>query len=166
MLDPTFGIGGKVITDFFIESNDFVAAVAIQTDGRIVVAGTTMGTSDGFAIARYNPDGTLDGSFGTNGRFHIDLNSSFSDQASAIAIQSDGKIVVAGGAVNPAPGGNADFAVVRLNGNGSLDTSFDGDGTKLIDIRDSEDGAGDLNCSTRRQDRDSGHLNVFPPPTI
>ena len=72
---------------------------------------TTAPTKD-FALARYNPDGSLDDSFGTGGRVLTDFGSSADDEARAVALQSDGKIVVAG--VASVSGGN-DFATARYN---------------------------------------------------
>src|SRR5690242_11502680 len=98
-LDSTFGNGGRVTTDFNA-SFDNAKAVAIQPDGKIVVAGSVFGYSSApgvsdFAVARYNSDGSLDASFGAGGKTQIDFATSF-DDASAIAIQPDGKIIVAG----------------------------------------------------------------------
>jgi uncharacterized delta-60 repeat protein len=124
-LDPAFGAGGVVMTDFN-NSTDIAYAVALQADGKLVAAGTTYTDNDfsdeDFAIARYNPDGSLDASFGNNGRVTTD----FPDLAaviSAVVVQSDGKIVVAGGAY-PLFTFAGDFKVARYNPDGSLDTSF------------------------------------------
>jgi uncharacterized delta-60 repeat protein len=92
-LDPTFGTGsGTVMTD--INSNhyqNFANAVALQPDGKIVAVGHS---SADFAVVRYKPDGSLDASFGSGGQVTTPVNG-FSE-AHAVAIQSDGKIVVAG----------------------------------------------------------------------
>src|SRR6516225_4144532 len=94
-LDTTFGSGGMVITNF--GGYDFASALALQSDGKIVAAGTTRpggpSGSSNFALARYNSDGSLDTTFGTGGRVTADSLG----EAFALAIQSDGKIVVAGG---------------------------------------------------------------------
>ena len=120
-LDPSFGTGGKVTTDFGPGSNSAMA-VAIQTDARIVVAGGS-GSGD-FALARYNTNGSLDTSFGTGGKVTTDFG--VFDAASALAIQADGRIVAAGGT---SPGGFCcQFALARYNADGSLDTSFNGSG--------------------------------------
>jgi uncharacterized delta-60 repeat protein len=127
-LDPTFGTDGKVLTDFD-HSTDIANAVAIQTDGKLVVVGTTYRDNDfsneDFAVARYNPDGTLDKTFGVGGKVQTDFPG-LAAVASSVVIQPDGKIVVAGGAF-PLFTFLGDFKVVRYNSNGSLDTSF-GDG--------------------------------------
>jgi uncharacterized delta-60 repeat protein len=115
--------------------------MALQSDGKIVVAGysDTPGTGFDFATVRYNADGTLDTSFGTGG-FVIEDFSTLNDSAYSIAIQSDGKIVAAG---NASISGHSDFAVVRYNADGTPDTSFSGDGkvTTNINSRDSDAGS-------------------------
>ena len=127
-LDPTFGTDGKVLTDFD-HSTDIANAVAIQADGKLVVVGTTYQDNDfsdeDFAVARYNPDGTLDKTFGVGGKVQTDFPG-LAAVASSVVVQPDGKIVVAGGAF-PLFTFLGDFKVVRYNPNGSLDTSF-GDG--------------------------------------
>lgn len=95
-LDPTFGNGGKVFTDFFGNSDDYGFAVALQPDGRIVVAGQS-GVYPLFhsALARYDSAGGLDATFGTGGKVIAALDSG-GDGLSAVALQPDGKIVAAG----------------------------------------------------------------------
>jgi uncharacterized delta-60 repeat protein len=124
-LDPTFGNGGVVMTDFNT-STDLANAVALQPDGKLVVAGTTYTDNDfsdeDFAIARYNTDGSLDTSFGNNGKVTTDFPG-LAAVISAAVVQPDGKIVVAGGAY-PLFTFAGDFKVARYNPDGSLDTSF------------------------------------------
>jgi uncharacterized delta-60 repeat protein len=134
-LDPTFGNGGKVTTDF-ANSFDNANAVAIQSDGKIVVVGLMSGSAaiggSDFAVARYNPDGSLDATFGTGGKVTTDFSNT-GDAAYAVAIQSDGKIVVAGG-TTLGPNNTSDFGVVRYNADGTLDTSYGTDGLTLTDF--------------------------------
>jgi uncharacterized delta-60 repeat protein len=119
-LDVTFGRGGKVVTDFGARSSAEAEAVAIQPDGKIVVAGDATRTRTDFALARYNADGTLDRSFGTGGRVVSKVGDGFS-YAAAIVVQPDGKLVVAGRAyVKP----DGVFALVRYSADGKLDPSF------------------------------------------
>jgi uncharacterized delta-60 repeat protein len=124
-LDPTFGTDGKVLTDFD-HSTDIANAVAVQADGKLVVVGTTYQDNDfsgeDFAVVRYNPDGTLDQTFGAGGKVQTDFPG-LASVASSIVIQPDGKIVVAGGAF-PLFTFLGNFEIVRYNPNGSLDTSF------------------------------------------
>jgi uncharacterized delta-60 repeat protein len=117
-LDTTFGIGGKVITD--IGSSDTAYSVAIQADGKVVVVGESYASNSNFAVARYNPDGSLDSSFGNGGKAFADFTNQ-SDRAYTVTIQSDGKILIAGITYN---GNQTDAALVRYNSNGSLDTTF------------------------------------------
>lgn len=131
-LDSTFGSGGKVTTDFSGRSNG-ASAIAMQSDGKIVVVGDTLtaaGPPD-FAVARYNSDGSLDTTFGSGGRVTTDF-AGRSDNAAAVTIQPDGKILVAGGASLVAT--SADFALVRYNANGSLDTTFGSGGIVTTDF--------------------------------
>ena len=122
-LDPSFGTGGKVTTDFAGSG-----AIAVQPDGKLVAAGAaTINDQVDFALARYNSDGTLDTSFGTAGRVTTDFGGRW-EGASSIALQGDGKIVVAG---TTEVGQFAAFAVARYNSNGTLDTNF-GSGGKVI----------------------------------
>jgi uncharacterized delta-60 repeat protein len=126
-LDPTFGTGGIVTTDFG-NTSDAGEEVAVQPDGKIVVAGTR---GQDFAVARYNADGSLDTTFGTGGLVSTDLYGNSADRAAAMALQPDGKIVLAGNtAVNLVSEGTQDFALVRYNSDGSLDTTF-GTGGKV-----------------------------------
>jgi uncharacterized delta-60 repeat protein len=136
-LDTTFGSGGKVTIDFG-SLHDYGYRVALQTDGKIVVAGSSYrsGNDSAFALARCNSDGSLDASFGTSGKVISDFGSG-SDLANSVVIQADGKIVVAG--YTPQPGTGADFALVRYNSDGSLDTTFDGDGKVTTDFGLSSD---------------------------
>jgi uncharacterized delta-60 repeat protein len=122
-LDTTFNTTGYV--NFSIGSGaDTPYDVAIQSDGMIVVVGVTAGTSNDFFAARFTSGGTLDTSFGGGLGYvtvNVSTNATGSDTAYRVAIQGDGKIVIAGQA-------NGDFGLVRLNTDGTLDTSFDGDG--------------------------------------
>jgi uncharacterized delta-60 repeat protein len=125
-LDTTFDTDGKVTTAIGT-SDDVALSVAIQSDGKIVAAGwSNNGTDRDFALARYNADGSLDATFDTDGKVTTAIGSA-SDGASAVAIQSDGKIVTAGWSYN---GTNLDFALARYNTDGSLDTTF-GTGGKV-----------------------------------
>lgn len=131
IVDNTFGIGGNTTLDFFGLS-DLILAMAIQADGKIVVAGYAQTISDyDFALARYNVDGSLDDSFGSDGLVTTDIQTNNVDVILAIGIQTDNKIVVAG-YVDDGPGRY--FALARYHNNGTLDNSFDGDGKVTIDF--------------------------------
>ncbi|MCD9187002.1 MAG: FG-GAP-like repeat-containing protein [Pyrinomonadaceae bacterium] len=125
-LDPSFGSAGKVTTPVG-NGRDFAQAVAVQSDGKLIVVGYAQ---NDFALVRYNPNGSLDTSFGTggNGKVLTAIGSGTQDEAYAVAVQSDGGIIVAGFTIN---GGTRDFAVVRYLTNGTLDPAF-GLGGKVI----------------------------------
>jgi uncharacterized delta-60 repeat protein len=133
IIDTTFGTDGGVSTT--IGTFASVYALALQSDGKIVAAGYTYdGSNNNFALARYNTDGTLDTTFGTDGI--VVTAGSGDDSAKALGIQSDGKIVAAG---YTEVGGNKCFAVVRYNADGSRDTTFGTDGGVITAIGSSDD---------------------------
>jgi uncharacterized delta-60 repeat protein len=133
-LDPAFSGDGKQTTDFGFGGGDAATGVAIQDDGKIVVVGFAAGpmSSSAFALARYNPNGTLDPTFSGDGKQTIYFLGS--DKAFGVALQSDGKIVVVGSGVDNAVTGASEGALARYNPNGTLDTSFSGDGTQTTDF--------------------------------
>jgi uncharacterized delta-60 repeat protein len=136
-LDTSFDTDGKVTTAIGA-IGDVAYSIDLQSDGKIVVAGTSYnGSSYDFAVVRYNTDGSLDTSFDTDGKVTTAIGA-IGDVAYSIDLQTDGKIVVAGTSYN---GSNNDFAVVRYNTNGSLDTSFDTDGKVATAIGASSDSA-------------------------
>jgi len=122
-LDTGFGNQGIVLTT--IGNNSTINGIAVQTDGKIVAAGYTEKNSD-FAIARYTSSGVLDTSFGGGDGIEITDFYTDNDRATAVKIQSDGKIVAVGLSVDLDLSTN--FAIARYNSNGSLDTSFNGSG--------------------------------------
>ncbi|MEO6435898.1 MAG: PKD domain-containing protein [Tepidisphaeraceae bacterium] len=124
-LDMTFGGGtGKVVTDLG-SSFDTANSLAVQSDGRIVLAGETRTStsSTDFALVRYNADGSLDTSFGTGGKVRTDLNTNSADRPRAMMLTPDGRIVVVGSTL---AGFNSRFAAARFTTSGQLDTSFGG----------------------------------------
>ena len=129
-LDSAFGTGGVATVDF--GGDDFAVAMARQPDGRILLAGRS--TTAGAVVARLRPNGTLDPDFDGDGRVTLPGGGSLN----AVLVQPNGKIVVAGNA----PGSQM-MTVTRLNRNGSLDTTFSGDGTATIDIGPMADLVGD-----------------------
>jgi uncharacterized delta-60 repeat protein len=120
-LDGTFGDGGRVVT---VMGEARARAVAVQADGKIVVGGTAWDGADNFALVRYRSDGSPDAAFGTSGRVLVDVDGG----VAAIAIQGDGQILAGGSSFN---GSAYDFALVRLDDRGALDTSF-GAGGRVI----------------------------------
>lgn len=125
VLDPTFGNNGKVTLDFLQEADE-AKDVAIQTDGKILVAGTSnLNFNIQFALVRFNEDGTLDNTFSEDGIANVQFGSSNFSSAECLAIQPDGKILVAGTTFS---GNFYQLAMVRLNIDGTLDNTFSGDG--------------------------------------
>ncbi len=127
--DNTFNGTGIVHTNF--GSSDVANGVALQSDGKIVVAGHFTPGNINIVMARYNTDGSLDNTFNGNGQYSEDvLGAGNHDYFNDVAIQSDGKIVAAGYWT----GGDTDFMLYRFTSTGALDTTFDGDGRVFTDI--------------------------------
>lgn len=126
-IDATFGTGGAV--RFNISGTDVASAIAVQADGKILVAGESSGD---FAVARLLSTGALDATFGAAGK--VRFNIAGTDRAFAMLLQLDGKIVVAGDS-------SGDFAVARLNTNGSLDSTFGVGGKVRFNISGTDIGA-------------------------
>src|SRR5215471_2837395 len=131
-LDSGFGIGGEVVTDFF-KNSDEVASIVLQSDGSILASGfADVGiTGRDFAIARYDSHGNLDTTFGVGGKATVDFFGGI-DEAKSIALQPDGRIVLAGSAFNGTT--LADFALARFNADGTLDKSFGDQGKTTTDF--------------------------------
>ncbi|HET6248728.1 MAG TPA: discoidin domain-containing protein [Tepidisphaeraceae bacterium] len=129
VLDTTFGSGGAVQTDF-AGNTDMGQAIAVQSDGKIVVVGTTVFIDSGgvqvqgVGVVRYNTDGSLDTTFGTGGKAMFDMNGGGCTFAREVLIQSDGKILISGQCNNEA-------MIMRLTSAGALDTSFGSGGIVL-----------------------------------
>jgi uncharacterized delta-60 repeat protein len=119
-LDMTFGTGGIVLSDVFGAAN----AVAVQPDGRVIVAGLS------FAVARFNADGTLDPGFGSGGLVTVPFGAPGTSEALALLVQPDGQIVVGGVSF----AGHGAFALARLNADGSLDKRFGHGGMVTTDF--------------------------------
>jgi len=133
-LDFSFGMGTGFVTTQFSTSNsiDEANSIAIQSDGKIIVSGTSeylYGDSD-FSIARYNSDGTLDSSFDLNGLVKTDISGSSNDVCNSMILQNDGKIVLAGYTGLS----STNLAFVRYLSNGSLDNTFGNNGISVIDL--------------------------------
>ena len=130
-LDTTFNGTGKVTTDFGGSISSIANSMAIQSDGKIVVAGTSQdggvaGSHKIFAVVRYNANGSLDTTFNGTGKLTTDFATGNDNNATSVAIQSDGKIVVVGYY-------NTGTALARYNINGTLDAGF-GVGGKLTTV--------------------------------
>jgi len=134
-LDLSFGTGGKVTT--VLGSFSGIVDLVIQNDGKLVAAGYTyVGADQEFALARYNTNGTLDGSFGSGGTVTTTFGSYM--EGHGIVLQSDGKLVVAGTDYAPSPG---PIVVMRFNTNGTLDGTFGSGGKATTVIGGTDSGA-------------------------
>jgi uncharacterized delta-60 repeat protein len=129
-LDPAFGVGGVVTTNFDAESYDEPYAMALQPDGRIVLGGTSntgggagrIFGADNLALARYLPSGLVDPSFGQGGKVVVDAGS-MQESIRALVLQPDGAIVAAGRTNGEKRG---DLLLARFLSNGALDPTFGG----------------------------------------
>ena len=126
--DASFSGDGKVFTNV-TSGMDGAWDIAVQPDDKLVVGGFAGGRGGRFALARYNPDGTLDQSFGGDGVVMTNFGSG-DDFAYGVVLQPDGKIIAAGGA----GGAGGRFALARYNTDGTLDDSFSGDGKTTTDF--------------------------------
>jgi len=114
----------------------WIYSIAIQKDGKILAAGNIVNNPSyyDFALNRFNSDGSLDAGFGTNGKVTTDIGQEGSDEANDIAIQKDGKIILAGSSPNG-------FALVRYNIDGSPDNTFGNNGLVTQEVSRGDDGA-------------------------
>jgi uncharacterized delta-60 repeat protein len=144
-IDSAFGKKGKVLTAINSKKGeeylDYAADVAVDEDGNILVAGSTsLDEQSETAVVRYTSKGVLDKTFGKKGIALIDLGGN--DSADALAIQPDGKIVLAG---YGDPNGDAyDVVAGRLNADGSVDETFGVEGTYWVDVKEGMDWATDI----------------------
>jgi len=120
--DATFGVGGKIRTDYYGDS-DWARSVVIQPDGKIVVGGSAhTAYGNDFGLARYNTDGVLDTSFDEDGKVTSSFLNQYSDAGYSVALQEDGKIILAG--YFGETGDVSKFGMVRYNTDGSHDFDF------------------------------------------
>jgi uncharacterized delta-60 repeat protein len=145
-LDPSCGTGGLVERSFAGVATAYVAATAIQGDGRIVAVGPVRlsGQPSEFAALRYLPDGGADPSFGDAGVVLTGFASA-SASATSVVVQPDGRVLVGGYTVG------TDYALARYNSDGSLDSSFGSGGRVVIDIHGTADIGGYVALATSAQ---------------
>lgn len=135
-LDSTFASGGVLSDVMKTGATDSLGdALVVQPDGKFIVGGSDQSPGAGFALARYEVDGTPDPSFGVSGQVRAVFGSS--SQVTALALTADGKIVAAGLTAPP----TYDFAVAVFNPDGSPDTTFSGDGKLTTDFAGNSDTA-------------------------
>jgi uncharacterized delta-60 repeat protein len=140
-IDPSFGVGGEVTTDFRGGGFDRARAAVLQADGKIVAAGfatTVSGASQNFAVARYTSSGALDTTFSADGRTQIDFGS-FLQSAYQVLLQSDGKIITVG--YPNSESSDSDFLLARLTSTGALDPTFGTGGEVRTSFGDLNGGA-------------------------
>ena len=136
-LDKSFGVNGKVYTPYYNKQLNVIAS-AVQTDDKIVIAGTYYSSNkSGFFITRYLTKGDLDLNFGDSGKTVIDFGYN-SYRAQAIAIQTDGKIIVTGYGSANTTNNTFDMLTVRLTATGKPDSSFGNRGKLITDFGTNE----------------------------
>ncbi len=138
-LDTGFGVAG-IVREVTANSWDEAADLVIQNDGKIVAAGHAIVGSSGFALRRFNADGSRDSGFGSNGLVTTTLSTQ-DDYGRGVALQRDGKIVVVGGTSSLS---KPDFGVMRYNADGTLDPSFGSGGKLTVDFFGAGDNAQDI----------------------
>ena len=131
-LDPAFGSGGKVVTDFSAGSDDEARSVVISIANIITLGGTTtIGGEKDFALAQYTATGSLRNAFDTDGRVTTDFRTNSNDELFQIKLDSDGNIVAAGSSLTTDEFPQEDFALARYDGsNGAIDGNI-GDGGRV-----------------------------------
>ena len=132
-LDETFGNSGQVFTDY--PELMVMSSMALQSDGKIIVAGNLYNSSisiSRFVLVRYDSNGILDTSFGIDGRVITNISDKL-DRISSVIIQNDGKIIASGATSDDVT--YSDFAMVRYNSNGTLDTNFGNNGVVVTSIK-------------------------------
>jgi uncharacterized delta-60 repeat protein len=135
VLDPSFSGDGMQLNNFFVNQWEYAYGIHVLADGKIIVGGHGGFPANAMAI-RFNADGTLDNTFGTNGMTTVDIiGTNVADEIYSMLVQPDGKIVLAGLGVNQAAGSKSESAIVRLNSDGSVDNTFGGgDGIFTHDV--------------------------------
>ena len=129
-LDSSFGSGGKVVTNFY-NGSDRIDDIAILSNGQILAGGSS---TSGPAVVRYNADGSIDTTFGAQG-----IAATTYGSGRAMAMQPDGKIILAGDQSNVSLSTKTDWVVKRLTASGSLDTTFGTGGRVYTDFGGSDD---------------------------
>ncbi len=136
-LDPTFAVGGKRTIPLPDGTTEQATAVAVQKDGKVILAGPSAnGTTTDFALVRLTGNGSLDDSFGDGGRVTLRFDSATVHQVSSLTIDPATRKILVAGTATTSDGVTitSRFAVARLNGDGTFDTAFDGDGKQTLDI--------------------------------
>jgi uncharacterized delta-60 repeat protein len=130
-IDNGFGSGGYVLYDIPFSNYDDANSLILQSDGKIIQGGTCYIFTNKFCIVRYNADGSVDSTFGTNGYMFFDIPLPLNEQARAIALQTNGKILQ-GGTCDIS--GTYQFCIVRYNVDGSIDSTFGTNGYFIYQV--------------------------------
>lgn len=157
-LDPTFGNGGILETEFGQYVSEDVREMLIQPDGKIVVCGTDYVDNYDFMLQRYNSDGSPDMGFGDNGKATFHYGESFThNYCVAVVMQQDEKLVMTGySETSP----EKSFTTMRANADGSVDTSFGDNGIVTVFIDDYDALANDVMLQPDGKIIVVGHANV------
>lgn len=144
-VDTSFGVNGWMIIPFAGLPESYIRAIAIQNDDKIVVSGFALNSDNRYQIAaaRLNVDGSIDNSFGTDGMLLFNVGD-WNDFSDALAIQEDGKILIGGHKWIANVGQRHDLMVVRLNTDGSRDTSYGTNGVASARLVDGANYAKDM----------------------
>jgi uncharacterized delta-60 repeat protein len=137
VLDNTFGTGGVVKLRQGTNAEAVPYAITVLADNKVLVAGSSWMSSKDFAVLKLKENGTPDSTFGVNG-WATTPALGFEDEARAMVVQPDGKILVAGTAEVASGTKKYDFAVARFNGDGSIDGGFGSGGVVTLNINDND----------------------------
>lgn len=139
-LDSSFGVEGKTITDIGKGSNDILNSLKVQSDGKVLLGGTSILNSSSdknIALTRYLSNGTLDYNFGNSGKLILDIGQNTQDDLENLKILEGKKILVIGSTEDAQSSTLSDFTLVRLLENGDLDLSFGINGKVITDVQNS-----------------------------
>jgi uncharacterized delta-60 repeat protein len=146
VIDSSFGTNGRVVTDFG-QDDSIMASLVFQTDGKIIACGSYYnGITNQIALSRYFSDGAIDTSFGINGIVLTPVGTNLENESNAVSVLNNGKIVVVGREWETTTG--YDLAIVRYNTDGSLDSTFSGDGILIYDFNNFSYRASDVEIQT------------------
>ena len=162
VLDSDFGSAGKTLTSFGVDDS-ILATLALQPDGKIVACGSYYRYNPApnsyphvinqVALSRYNPDGSIDTGFGTNGKAIIPVGADYENENNTVHILNDGKILVMANYAGGTLPFNMidDYVLIRFNSNGTPDTGFGINGIVKIDYPNSLGGSYDRSCAMQVQ---------------
>jgi len=158
-LDSTFGTNGKVVTSFGSDESN-LASLALQSDGKIVACGSYYnGTINQIALSRYLANGNIDTSFGNNGTVLTPVGTYLENESNEVKVLNNGKILVAASNGILFSELDFDFAIVRYNDNGTLDSGFGTNGVLLSDFNSVSNEARSLQIQSDNKFIVAGEIN-------